>query len=72
MEPDISFLQFGQRSDVLTLEGAISRLFVLGCHINTDNYCINTLVLSQTLLVQVRCGKVLVLFVIKSVVSTPS
>lgn len=32
-EPDISFLQFGQRSDVLTFEGAISRLFVLGCQL---------------------------------------
>ena len=30
IEPDISLLQFGQRSDFLTFEGAISRLFMLG------------------------------------------
>lgn len=29
IDPDISFLQFGQRSDVLTFEGAISRFYVV-------------------------------------------
>jgi len=46
-----------------------SRLFLLGCQIDAGNFCINILMLFQTLLVQVSYGKVLVLFVITCVLN---
>ena len=51
IEPDISFLQFGQRSDVLTFEGAISRFVMLGHQKETGNYYLSIPILSQTLLI---------------------
>lgn len=66
IEPEISFLQFGQRSEVLTFDGAIFRLSMLGRQEHTGNDYLNFVILSKTLLVQVSYGKVHRLFVIHS------